>query len=74
MSPSSCVNETKLDSSYPDSQFHIDVYQFLPFRRDRDKYGGGKIVFLRERFIAKRLGNLEGNISETICIEVTISK
>ena len=69
-----CVDETKLDSSYPDSQFHIDGYQFPPFHRDRNKYGGGKIVYEREGFIAKRLANLEGNAVETICIEVTISK
>ena len=43
-----CVNETKLDSSYPDSQFHKDADQFPPFRRDRNKYGGGKIVYVRE--------------------------
>ena len=69
-----CVDETKLDSSYPDSQFHIDGYQFPPFRRDRNKYGGGKIVYVREGFIAKRLANLKGNTSETISIEVTISE
>ena len=69
-----CVDETKLDSSYPDSQFHIDGYQFPPFRRDRNKCGGGKIVYVREGFIAKRLANLEENTTETICIEVTILK
>ena len=69
-----CVDETKLDSSYPDSQFHIDGYQFPPSRRDRNKYGGGKIVDVREGFIVKRLVNLEENTSETICTEVTISK
>ena len=69
-----CVDEAKPDSSYPDSQFDIDGYQFPPFRRDRSKYGGDKIVYVKEGFIAKRLVNLEGNTSETICIEVTISK
>ena len=69
-----CDDETKRDSSFPDSQFHIDGYQFPPFRRDSNKYGGGKIVYVREGFIAKRLVNLEGNTSETICIEVMISK
>ena len=39
-----CADETKLYSFYPDYQFHIDGYQFSPFRRDRNKYGGGKIV------------------------------
>ena len=32
------VDETKRDSSYPDSQFYINGYQFPPFRRDRSKY------------------------------------
>ena len=61
-----CVDETQLDSSYPDSQFYIDGYQFSPFRKDRNRYGGGNIAYAREWFIAKRLGNLEGNTSETI--------
>ena len=26
-----CVDETKLDASYPNAQFHIEVYKFLPF-------------------------------------------
>ena len=37
-----CVDETKLDASFSDSQFHIEGYQYPPFRRDRDKNGGGK--------------------------------
>ena len=69
-----CIDGTKLDSSYLDSQFHIDGYQFPPFRRDRSKYGGGKIVYVRKGFIAEQQANLEGNTSETICIEVIISK
>ena len=28
-----CIDETKLYSSYPDSQFHIDGYQFLLFAK-----------------------------------------
>ena len=56
-----CVDETKLHSSYPNSQFHIDGYKLPPFRRDRNKNGGGKIVYVREEFIAKRLVSLEGN-------------
>ena len=61
-----CADETQLDSSYHDSQFYIDGYQFSPFRKDKNKYGGGNIVYVREGFIAKRLVNLERNTSETI--------
>ena len=69
-----CIDETKLDCSYPDSQFHIDGYQFPPFRKDRNKNGGGKIVYTREGIIVKRLKELEGKTSEIICLELTISK
>ena len=34
------IVETKLDDSYPISQFHIEGYA-TPFRRDRNKYGVG---------------------------------
>ena len=31
------IHRIKIDPSYPDSQFHIDGYQFLSFRKDRKK-------------------------------------
>ena len=64
----------KLDPSYPDSQFHIDGYQFPPFRRDRNKRGGGKIVYVRNGIIAKRIKQFEEGFGETICLEFTLSK
>ena len=60
--------------SYLNAQFHIEGYQFPPFRKDREKHGGGKMVFVRNGIIAKRLECLEGKGSETICVEFTISK
>ena len=35
------MSETKLDGSFPDSQFKIDGYHFPLFRRDRNCHGGG---------------------------------
>ena len=64
----------KLDSSYSNDQFHIARNQFSPFSKDRNKYGGGKVVCIRDGIIAKRLENLEGKHSETICLELTVSK
>ena len=46
-----CVDKTKLDSSYPNAQFHIDGYQFPSFRKDKNKYGGGKMVYIRDGII-----------------------
>ena len=70
----SCVDETKLDDSFPNSQFTLENFQFPPFRRDRNSKGGGKLVYVKQGIIAKRLENLETKFSETTCIELTISK
>ena len=67
-----CIDETKLDSSFPNHQFKIEGYQFLPLRRDRNSKGGEKIVFVREGLIAKQMKNFETKNAETICLELTI--
>ena len=64
-----CIDETKIDPSYPDSQFDIDGYQFPPFRKDRNKHGGGKIAYVRNGIIAKRIKHFEEGFGETICLE-----
>ena len=69
-----CIDKTKLDSSYPDAQFEIPGYQYLPYRRDRNKHRSGKIVFLRKGLITKRVKASERDILEMICLEVTTSK
>ena len=68
-----CVAETKIDPSYPDSQFHIDGYQFPPFRKDKNKHGRGKIVYVRNGIIAKTIKRFEEGFGETTCLEFTIS-
>ena len=50
-----CIDETKLDASFPDAQFHIEDCRYPPFRQDCDKNGGGKMIFIWESLIAKRL-------------------
>ena len=69
-----CIDETKVDSIYPDSQIHIDEYLFPPFRKDRSKNEGGKIVYVRNGIIAKRIKHFEESFGETICLEFTLSK
>ena len=69
-----CADETKLDESFPDFQFHMENYQFPPFRRDRNSKGVGKVVFVKNSLIAKRVKDLETKVSKTTCIELTIKK
>ena len=54
-----CIDESKLDDSFPDSQFKINEYQFPFLRRDRDNRGGGKIVFIKQDLVVNRLKQLE---------------
>ena len=67
------MSETKLDSSFPSAQFHIVDYEIRNLRH-RNKSGGGLIEFVKKGIITKRLKDLETNLSETICTEITISQ
>ena len=46
------ITETKLDSSFPYSQFIIDGFR-QPYRLDRNKYGGGVMIFVSEDIPSK---------------------
>ena len=67
------ISETKLDSNFPSAQFHIGVYE-IRNRRDRDKRGGGLNEFVKKGITAKRIKDLETNLSKAICTEITLSK
>lgn len=41
------VSETKLDGSFPQVRFLIETF-YSPFRFDRNKNGGGIILYVRE--------------------------
>ena len=69
-----CIEETKLDETFPDAQFMIENYQLPLFRRDRNKKGGGKMAFIRKELLAKRLENFENKSTETFCVKFLISK
>ena len=56
-----------------DHQFKIDGNQFSPFRRDRNKFGEWKNVYVKDGLIVKGLNDFETNISDNIYLELTIS-
>ena len=60
------IDKAKLDSSFPNHQFKTEGYQFPPLRRDRNSKGGGKMIFVREGFIAKQMKIFETKNAETI--------
>ena len=57
------ISETKLDESFPEGQFKIPGFA-TPFRRDRNEFGGGIMVFAREdipsKLISKETLDIEG--------------
>ena len=54
------ITETKIDSSFPDAQFLTENY--LTFRRDRNKDGGGILTFVKNGLLPKHIPDLESNI------------
>ena len=46
------LSETKIDGSFPTSQFNVEDYE-IKARRDRDEYGGGLIEFVRRGLTCK---------------------
>ena len=47
------LSETKIDGSFRASQFNVEGYE-IRARRDRDKYGGGLLEFVRRGPIYKK--------------------
>ena len=68
------VTETKLDSSFPFGQFSIDGFA-RPFRRDRNKNGGGVMIFVRDDIPSKeiKISFLPSDM-ECLFIEINIKK
>ena len=60
------ISETKLNSSFPLNQFHIDGFT-TPYRLDRNQIGGGIMLYIKEDIPSKsvteiKLDNEIGNI------------
>ena len=66
-----CIQETKLDSTFPNSQFHVIWYSI--FRRDRKKGGGGVMIFVRDSIIAMPI-KIVCKFVETILLDLTIGQ
>ena len=68
------VSETKLDPTFPACQFNIPGYS-LPYRRDRNRNGGGVMIFVREDISSKLLikHSLPDDI-EVLFVEINLRK
>ena len=68
------IQETKLDHSFSTEQFIINGYK-KPYRLDRNRNGGGVIIYIREDIPSKVLKrhNFTKNI-EGIFVEINLRK
>ena len=66
------ISETKIDYTFPTSQFDIECY--TSFRLDRTANGGGIILHTRYDIPAKKLPILGTENIECIILEITIAK
>ena len=67
------LSETKLDESFPTAQFTLEGYE-IRSRKDRDKYGGGLIKFVKNGCICKTITEYTSDKIECICPKFTILK
>ena len=66
-----CVSQTMLSENVTNDQLAVNDYQ-SPIRRDRDHNGGGLLIYLSHKVLAKRRVDLESSTVETIWIEVVM--
>ena len=66
------ISETKLDNSFPNGQFLVDGFNEL-IRLDRNKNGGGILLFIREDILTKVL-SFETSPIEGFFIEIKLYK
>ena len=68
------IQETKLDSSFPTQQFSLDGFS-APYRLDRNREGGGILIYVREDIPSKQLSKHTFTKSvEGLFIEINLRK
>ena len=68
------IEETKLDETFPEKAFMIPGYK-KPFRKDRNSYGGGILVFIRVDIPSREAPIIEGfSDLEGIFVEINLRK
>ena len=68
------IQETKLDETFPEKSFIIPGFK-APFRQDRNRHGGGIMVFVREDIPSRMLPTIKGfEDFEGLFIEINLRK
>ena len=65
------ISATKLDASFPSSQFILDGFT-PPYRLDRTQHGGGIMLFIRECIPSKLLNADTSFVIENLLVEINL--
>ena len=63
------LNESKIDNAIPDSELNISEYNLI--RKDRNRAGGGVVVYIREAISYLNRNDLVSDHLEMIIIEIS---
>ena len=64
------ISETKLDDSFPTTQFLLHGFS-APYRLDRNSKGGGILLYIREDIPSRLLNSISKTGIETISVEIS---
>ena len=62
------INESKIDNSISDNELHIFGYDII--RKDRNRYGGGVVLYVRDNIPFSERKDLISKDLEMVCIEI----
>ena len=67
------ITESKLDESIPNSMIEINNFH-EPLRRDRNRHGGGCLIYISENLTFKQMSDLQSDKYEHIWADVKVNE
>ena len=62
------INESKIDDTVSDNEIHINGYNII--RNDRNRNGGGVLMYIRKPLSFSERNDLVPDLLEIICVEI----
>ena len=69
-----CIAETKIDDSFPNSQFSLSAYKNPPYRLDISNKSGGLLTFVKKDIPSRRLSISLPNDIQILPVELNLRK
>ena len=67
-----CLSETWLNSTWSDTELHIDGYNIIRRDRDDSQRGGGSAIYYSTKFMARQRSDLFIQDIESVWLELTL--